>query len=189
MAFVVENGTGLANANAYITVAFYRAHHTDRGRDVSAQTDEQVQGFIVRGTDYVERRFGSRYKGERTTLVQSLGLPRTGMTFDGVTYPPDAIPALFQMGIAEYALRAAKYADLSPDKPLPFEREGTDGTVISGGGAVIGSTEKVGPLEDTKQYADPTLGRTDWDMPSYPAADALIQPFLSGTSNGKTIRN
>ena len=137
MAFVVEDGTGVSNANAYISVAFYRAYFADRGRDVSAQTDQQVQGYIVRATDFVESRFGQRYQGTRKTLTQALGMPRTGMTLDGVTLSSDAVPAMFSMGIAEYAFRASKYADLAPDAPVPFEREAANGDAIAATGAVI----------------------------------------------------
>lgn len=188
MAFVVEDGTGVANANAYITVAFFRAHFTDRGRDVSALTDEIVQGCIVRATDFVEGRFGQRYQGTRKTLTQALGMPRTGMVLDGVAVSPDAVPSLFQMGIAEYAFRASKYADLAPDAPVPFDREAANGDTIAATGAVIGKSEKVGPIEESAQYADPTTLSTNWSMPAYPAADALIEPFVTGGRQGRTIR-
>lgn len=188
MAFVVEDGTGLSNANAYTSVAFYRAYFTDRGRDVSAQTDQQVQGYIVRATDFVEQRFGQRYQGTRKTLTQALGFPRTGVVIDGVTLSDAAIPALFQMGVAEYAFRASKYADLAPDSPVPFEREAANGDSIAATGAVIGKSERVGPIEESAQYADPTTLSTNWTIPAYPAADALIAPFTNGSSSGRTIR-
>ncbi|GEM_PF-1772224 len=188
MAFVVENGTGVSNANAYITVAFYRAYFTDRGRDLSAQTDEQVQGFIVRATDFVEQRFGQNYQGTRKTLTQSLGMPRTDMFLDGVAVSPDAVPAMFQMGVAEYAFRASKYADLAPDTPVPFAREAQGGGTVAPGGAVIAESKKVGPIEKSTEYADPTAASNSWAMPAYPAADALIEPFVAGGRSGKTIR-
>lgn len=188
MAFVVEDGTGVSNANAYISVAFYRAYFADRGRDVSAQTDQQVQGFIVRATDFVESRFGQRYQGTRKTLTQALGMPRTGMTLDGVTLSSDAVPSMFSMGIAEYAFRASKYADLAPDAPVPFEREAANGDAIAATGAVIAKSERVGPIEESAEYADPTTLSTNWTMPAYPAADALIEPFVAGSRSGRTIR-
>lgn len=188
MAFVVEDGTGISNANAYISVAFYRAYFADRGKDVSAQTDEQVQGYIVRATDYVEQRFGSQYQGTRKTLTQSLGMPRTGMTYDGVRLSADAIPALFQMGIAEYSNRASKYADLAPDAPVLFARDAANGGTIPAAGAVIAESKKVGPIEKSTEYADPTAASNAWTLPAYPAADALIAPFLTGGGRGRTIR-
>lgn len=188
MAFVVEDGTGLSNANAYISVAYYRAYWTDRGRDVSAQTDEQVQGYIVRATDYAEQRFGQQYKGTRKTLTQSLGMPRTGIIIDGVRISADIVPGTFQMGIAEYAFRASKYADLAPDAPVPFAREGTGGTTVPAAGAVIAESKKVGPIEKSVEYADPTAASNAWAIPAYPAADSLLAPFLTGGGSGRTIR-
>jgi hypothetical protein len=188
MAFVVEDGTGISNANAYITVAYFRAYFTDRGVDLSALTDDQVQAYIVRATDFVEKRFGQRYAGTRKTLVQSLGMPRTGIILDGVTISPDAVPAMFQMGIAEYAKRASIYAELSPDSPVPFSREGTSGSPVPAAGVVTEESKKVGPIEKSVKYADPTTLSTTWAIPAYPAADALIEPFLTGSKQGRTIR-
>lgn len=188
MAFVVEDGTGVANANAYILVAYYRAYWLDRGKDLTAQTDQQVQGYIVRATDYVERRFGQNYLGSRKTLTQALGMPREGIVLDGVEISPDAVPAMFQMGIAEYAYRASKYADLAPDSPVPFAREAEGGGTVPSGGAVIAESKKVGPIEKSVEYADPTAASNSWAIPAYPAADALIEPFVAGGRSGKTIR-
>lgn len=87
MAFVAENGTGLPNANALITAAFYRDYHTTRGRTVAAEPillDATIQGWIVRATDYLSKRFGLKFQGTRLTLTQSLPFPREAVTIDGV---------------------------------------------------------------------------------------------------------
>jgi hypothetical protein len=84
MAFVVEDGTGLPNSNALISPAFYREYHTSRGRTISGSvTDVQIQGWVVRATDYITKRFGTRFAGSRTLTSQSLPFPRTGVTIDG----------------------------------------------------------------------------------------------------------
>lgn len=86
MAFVVENGTGLANSNALISAAFYREYHTSRGRTIDISvTDAQIQGWIVRATDYIVKRFGTRFMGSRTQSTQALPFPRTGVTIDGAS--------------------------------------------------------------------------------------------------------
>jgi hypothetical protein len=49
VAFIVEDGNSIEDANAYITVAFFRAHHRDRGR----LTDEITTASVAAaGTGY-----------------------------------------------------------------------------------------------------------------------------------------
>lgn len=188
MAFLVENGTGTSGANAYVSVAYYRAYHAERGHDVSAQTDSQIQAYIIRATDFIEKRFGDRWRGTRSTLVQSLGFPRMGVVIDGITISSDMMPTLLLSATAEYAFRASKYAELAPDSPVPFEREDNDGNAISGGGAIVSKSEKVGPISESTQYADPTAASNSWDMPAYPGADLMIRPLTTSGGSGRTIR-
>lgn len=188
MGFVLEDGTGVADANAYTSVAVYRGYHTDRGRDVSAQTDEQIQAFIIRATDYAESQFATLYRGVRTTLTQALSFPRTGVVIDGICYSSTAVPNTFQFGICEYALRASLYLDLLPDGTLPVARTAANGTTIAATGPVISTSSKVGPIEKSVTYADPAYSG-NWTMPSYPAADQMIAPYLTGGGRGgRTMR-
>lgn len=196
MTFVVEDGSGVANANAYVSEQFYRDYHTLRGRDVSAQTQPEVEAFIVRATDYIEKRFAERWKGSRSTEVQSLSFPRESVTVDGVTFASDALPVLLTQAAVEYAFRASLYFELAPDPPVPFDRDDNAGGTVSGGGALVAKREKVGPIEEQSQFAD--LSRTStknkgsgtvpsWAIPTYPAADMLIEKLLRGRA-GRTIR-
>lgn len=199
MAFTVEDGTGLANANAFISVAFYRTYHTERGRNVPASptlADATIQTWIIRATDYLVKRFGLKFKGARTTMVQALPFPRTGITVDGVEVDDASLPITLQQATAEYALRASLVPELAPDPPLPFDTVDSEGNTVSGSGPVIAKDEKVGPIEEATTYAGPkdipTSGKgsetvSGWVIPTYPAADLLIEPLIS--SSGKVIRN
>lgn len=60
MALRVETGIGVRDANAYITARFGNAYLTDRGR-IGNLTDAK----IIAATDYIEKRFGSRFYGEK----------------------------------------------------------------------------------------------------------------------------
>lgn len=188
MAFVVEDGTGVSNANSFTSVAYYRAYWTDRGKDVSAQTDDQIQGFLIRATDYIEKKFGAQYQGSRATLTQALGLPRDGIYLDGILLSDEAVPMLAQNATVEYAYRASLYAELAPDPPVPFDRESPSGDTVSGTGPVTQRSERVGPISESTSFADPTVASVNWKMASYPAADLLIAPLLKGGGQGRTIR-
>ena len=58
MAFTEQDDTGLiADANAYISLVEMRAYHLDRGLDLSAVADGDLEAAIVRATDYIDQRF------------------------------------------------------------------------------------------------------------------------------------
>ena len=78
MAFTVENGTGILAANSYMTVAEVSTYLTDRGRETAwdAATAAVAQGALIEATDYIEQRFGERFKGtkEFTDLQEAQAL-------------------------------------------------------------------------------------------------------------------
>ena len=73
MAFVVETGAGTPNANAYATPAFVTTYLTERNRETenswSTETSTRQQEAIVVATQYVDRRFGRRFKGGRLRFL------------------------------------------------------------------------------------------------------------------------
>ena len=78
MAFIVENGSGIKNANSMATVAFFKSYFGDRGKDISALSDEKIQQLLVAGADYIKIRFGRIFRGR--TKWRNL-LSRSTLTF------------------------------------------------------------------------------------------------------------
>ncbi len=170
MAFVAEDGTGLADANSLCTLAFADGYFEERAVSAWAGSDEDKQAALIRATDYVESRWGrlarngGRFSGTlQFPTVQALSFPRLGIDSDG------AVPAGILKAVAEYALRAL-LAPLQPD-PVPD----------AGGRVVSEKTTKVGPIETTVKYEPGTGLRT---MQPYPAADSLLRAFLAGGGSG-----
>ncbi len=130
MAFVVEDGTGINNANSYTTVQEFRDYCADRGIDVVADTDAQIQGNLISATDYID--LTNTYKGEATFDTQALQFPRT---YDDVDY---SVPTKVKYATIEMALSSRSGSDLFSD---------SSGTVTS-------KREKVGPIETELDYAD-----------------------------------
>jgi hypothetical protein len=67
MAFTVETGSGTPGANSYTTPEFVTAYLTDRARESendwsTAGTPRQQQACVA-ATDYIETRWGLRFKG------------------------------------------------------------------------------------------------------------------------------
>jgi hypothetical protein len=67
MTLVVEDGTGVYNANAYCGRAFVLDYLTVRNKATtwSAATTAAQEAAIIGATDYVEMRFGLRFRGQK----------------------------------------------------------------------------------------------------------------------------
>ncbi len=132
MAFTLETGTGIAGANAYVDVAYVDTHHLDRGNSAWDDfTTVEKQQSIIRGTEYIDKRFGIKFRGVRVSKEQGLEWPRLsafdadGFLLSGV----DDLPRQLEKAAAEYALRAAICGTLAPDPPLPVPKQDlTDST-------------------------------------------------------------
>jgi hypothetical protein len=106
MAFLEEDGTGLAAANSYGNVAGFKAYHKDRGNDLPTGTSSGgIEDALVNGTDYVDRRFRTRFIGRRKEDVQRLQWPRTLARYrDGRLIDPDSLPQELLEAVYEYGL-------------------------------------------------------------------------------------
>lgn len=166
MAFVVEDGTGLADANSYASVAFADAYFAERGITAWTGTNTQKEQWLVQATDYIDFRFGRRFAGERLTTTQALIFPID--LYDG-------LPTVLLKATSEYALRAIS-GPLAPD--LTFNASGT---------AVTETFRKVGPIETKTKFATSGAGSVLMKFRPYPAADALLaELFITGD---QVIRN
>ncbi len=180
MAFTLEDGSGVAGSNAYVSTAFVDTYATDRGFTAWTGADSVKQSAIILATDHVDRRFGSRFKGYKSTSGQGLQWPRTD-AWDDNDYSLLEVPSQLQNAIAEYAIRALLYGVLTPDAPPINPRQSLQAgatlpTVGTGSGEVILARKKVGPLEVESRYTKNSSGKLD----SYPAADLLLVPILTG---------
>ena len=67
MAIIMEDGTGLANANSFISVAGADAYWTEVTMPAlwASASNSEKEAALVQATRYMEKRFGTRYKGSR----------------------------------------------------------------------------------------------------------------------------
>lgn len=103
--FVVEDGSGKADANSLCSVEFADAYHADRGNaGWEALTTAVKQQNLVKATDYFVGTFESLLLGSPIYTTQALPYPRVGW----------GVPRGIQQGIAELAL-VAKSTPLTPN--------------------------------------------------------------------------
>lgn len=171
MAIVVEDGTGLVNANAYISAAAARQYWLDQAvvltpLDSAAPGVLSLETCIIAATRYIELRFRSRFKGtiQFPPVVggfagQALSFPRLCL-YDVNGYPLSGVPVRMAQACAEY-MRRAIAADLLPD---PTQA-----------GNLTANLTKVGPIETSQSF---TPGSVQVLKP-YPTADGLIAEFIT----------
>jgi hypothetical protein len=95
MALTVEDGTGVAGANSYVSLDEVRAYALDRGATLpqngpspDTSGDVAVTALTIRAVDYLESR---RYKGSKQ-FVGNLQWPRIDVNIDGLDLPVGTIP-------------------------------------------------------------------------------------------------
>lgn len=159
MAIVVEDGTGKADAECYISVADADTYFSARANATwAALTTGAKEAALRLGCDYMEAVYGPRWKGERATETQALSWPRTDVCANGVEVASDVVPVEVQRANAELAVRASSGTPLLADQ-----------------GAQV-TQETVGPI--SVSYAEGARQNT-----RYAAVDGMLAGYLSGSAS------
>ena len=199
MAFTVEDGTGLASANAYVAVSFIDDYHADRGNTKWAGTTAVKQSAIIRATDYVDKRFRTMFRGTRGGATQALEWPRVNAVNDNGFFL-EGVPTALKKAIAEYALRAILYNVLIPDAKLPSPQQsmvaGATNATSANTGVVKSEEKTIGPITKKTTYVDQTalssassMGDVaGWLLPAYPEADLILQAILKPYNTNTVVR-
>lgn len=206
MALIVEDGSGLNDANAYVSEEYVDTHHSDRNNTKWEDfSSVEKQAAIIRATDYVDKRFGIRWVGFREQKEQALDWPRSD-AFDRSGFQmtgTDDVPRQLQKACAEYALRAAICGVLAPDPLLPVPKQSMESgeeedRVPAQSGEVSRKSEKVGPIEEETWYDNAASSTelaqgaksvqstlvNDFVIPEYPEADLWLEEILKPAHSG-----
>lgn len=168
MALVVEDGTGLATANSFITDAEFTAWASARGRleGLTQDSGSARAPSIVLAADYLcnEQRF--QWRGKRTVPTQALVWPRTGATNrDGYDIASNVVPASVKQAQCSLAWLSMTGVDLQP--------------VLPRGGRI--QTKTIGPLSTT--YFNDATAET-----VFAEAMGAIDPLLLGGGKIMALR-
>ena len=185
MNFIVEDGTNVPNANAYVTVEFADSYFEDRGMTAwGALTTLEKQQRIVIATQYIDTRWYGQFKGQPFYDDQSLQFPRDFWTRIAIDPETDAeietpfMPVPLLQACCEYA-----FAVNSETMSLAgnFETSET-------GGSIKRKKEQVGTLQtDTEYFSKGTELGSVWA--TYTIADNLMTSLLTQRCAWRCIRN
>ena len=174
---VKEDGTGLANANSYATLAEAEIYLENTGRKdtgawVTASAD-QKNAALIQGTDYLDQIYRRRYRGEIFSTTQRLEWPRNNLVDAlGAAILPADIPEAIGNATIEYAVEAVSGA-LAPTPQ--FDDTGNE---------IKSKFEKVDVLEERTVYRDKAPRR----YKPFPRAELVIRQWLKRANFGLTAR-
>ena len=152
MALIVETGSGVANANTYVTDLEYTDYATSRGLTIGSDAPTREQELIA-ATDFLES-FRSDYKGVKTASSNALQFPRNGVFIDNSLVSSNVIPielkrAQMEAGAVEFA---AQLTTNDPDQNVQSEKvDVIEISYFNGGKAVSEKYQRV------NNWLDPLL--------------------------------
>lgn len=151
---VIEDGTGVAGANAFITNAEFKQYATTRAVDISSYSTQQIEGAIVTSSaDFISVYY--QFKGTVINDDQGLSIPTD------------------KVDITSKIKQAAYEAALLHLKGRLFVQPSD----IQAGGNIKRTMKKVGSLETETEYQD---GNGYTSKYPTPIIDRLLQTYTAG---------
>lgn len=168
MAFTVEDGTGLADANALAAIADVAAYLDDRGMTAfGLRTDAQKQAAVIQATDYLSAGF--EWVGIKLDDDQALAIP-TDEVEAGEDLPLAVLAALSRLSYAVAVNSSNLFGTVSAQSAVQSVKAGSVQVDFS-----------------TQAISLATAGR-----PSFPWLLELLAPYIvdAGSSwNVKVVRS
>lgn len=163
----IEDGSNVANANSFVTIAEVRAYAEARGVTLPV-TDDSLAVMLIKACDYLEAQ-ANRYQGEIANESQALQWPRIDVYISGseTAFPSNAIPKQLKSAQSALVVAINEGVDIMPNYSA----------------ADFVTEETVGPI--TTKYADPTKVGI---APTLTGVEALLQPLFGSKLEGFSLR-
>jgi len=165
MALIVEDGTGMIDADSYMSLVEAADYHTKYtiGTEWASATDANRERALRQASRYIDDVYGARFRGTKVRRDQSLEWPRfSAVDRDGWVISSSTVPPAAKYATAELARRALT-TELRSD-------------VLSG--SIIETSIKAGPITDMIKYDD---GGQDQQL-TYTVVDDLLSKLLEPLS-------
>lgn len=173
----VEDGTGVAGANSYVTLVEFKSYFDNRNDNAYTSYDDcEIEAGMINAFQYLESEYGTCFIGSKLTKSQGGHFPVSdGVRSDGFELDEDEIPQEVKDAQCELAKVAMDGTNLYPSDSVDVQT------------GIKKIKEKVGPIEEEIEYRDD--GAVILDS-FYRKADSLLWPIVKQDSlNGEVIRN
>lgn len=176
MALIVEDGTGLADAQSYAAAADADTYFTERNETAwtaALLADKEIA--LIKASEYADVKWGAKLRGLPLTQTQSLAFPRS-VFVDRKLRTVSGVPTDWVRAVYEYALLVINSIDLYPTQEVVDQKK------------VASESVTIGPITTSKTY-DNTVGTNSLNY--FAKADALAKTFTKGGGASFTtaIRN
>ncbi len=195
MTIIVEDGSIVAGANSFVSIADTDSYFGDRVDTVweSAENDQKTRAIIL-ASDYITQKYRLRWNGALADALQTLTWPRRGVAvpdFFDPFFNQIGVPLAFQdtLFIPEDEIpQAVKDAQMLLAKAQMDANGNATKTLQESLGRQT-SKEKVGSLE--VQYMTPADGGSARQTIEYWDAMQRIEPYLNPAfgHTGRLSRN
>lgn len=166
MSLVVEDGTMVAGAESFASVAAADAYLAARGVTAWAALGTPAKEQALRkATDYMEQFYRLNWKGWRLDADQALSWPRSNVELDDAPYMTLVEQTEVPDGVVNACIELASRAST----------ETLAGDLTRGKSSVT-----IGPISTTYDRADPQYKR-------FRVVDAMVQPYLKNSSTNVRV--
>lgn len=169
MSLIVEDGTGMPDAESYVSVSEADMYHTKMANTVWTESSDvaKKEAMLRRAVRYLDGAYGVRTNGDPKNVDQALIFPQVGATYmDGREVPEDSVPQVWKDAQCEAALLALQGVDLA--------------TTISAGPRL--KRKKTDVLE--KEWFEDSYV----NQPFFGWLDVLLAPLVPPTDDDQTIQ-
>lgn len=161
---IVEDGTGMTDANSYVDVIFADSYFSTRGYSKWGElSDEEKEVFLIRGSEYINYAFD--YYGKKSNPSQSMKFPRVELV-DDEGYLVKGIPMVLKEAVCECAKIISNGTEV-------FQKQESNGAVVS---------ETIGSLSFTYD-----LSRKVKDSSLYDVINLRLRGLYKDKSQGKIV--
>lgn len=124
MTLIVEDGTGVANSNTYVSDVMFTDYAALRGITIPG-TATLREPLLILAMDYIEG-YRDQFQGEKTNYLQSLQWPRHSVLVDGYDIGADTIPPELKNAQIEAAILVNSTPLLQSGATLNVQKEKAD---------------------------------------------------------------
>lgn len=99
MTLVVEDGTGVAGANSYESLASFKSYHDDRANSYAGSDDAAIEAALIRATQYIDRRWRTKFLQAclyPSSIYSRSVLSLTALPLDGETVTAGDVTITFR---------------------------------------------------------------------------------------------
>jgi hypothetical protein len=161
MTLIVEDGTGLPNAESYVSVAEADTYFTSLGNPAWAADTAAKEVALRKATQYLDDTY--QWKGKLVSDTQALGWPRTGVYDSEGRDISDSVPVKLKKAAFELALTSIT---------TPLVEDLTNAAFVK--------REKVGELEVEYQAGAPTARQ-------FTLVERLLSGLYTSTGSGGSL--